>query len=123
MHDYNTDYERAAEKVINYITGNKYTILNPRDVTPKTIKDVLSSFEETQNNSVIFFREMCNIFFPMIDESELVACVPYSMTGKYSSGVITEIEYAKRIGKNVIEIPHLNKYIIEKLGWSNEFTL
>lgn len=126
-HDYNTEYERAAERVINYITGNKYTILNPRDVTPETIEDVLSSFEDDEYIENIQYiryqREMYNVFFPLIDKSQAFACIPDNITGKYSSGVQIEIQHAKKRKKIFIEIPHLDKYIIEGLGWSNEFTL
>lgn len=123
MNDYDTEYERASEKLINYITGNRHTIINPKDVTTETINKALSVFDDTPNKKIIFWREMCNVFFPMIYRSDVFACVPDNISGKYSSGVSREIYYAKNIGITILEIPHIDKYIIDELGWSNEFSL
>lgn len=74
-------------------------ISNPKNifVTEEYKKKLSGTYYE-------FMSIMEKYYFPEIEKCDILIAFKYSKTGKYTSGVIKEIEYAKSIGKEVIEL-------------------
>jgi len=91
--DYNSNFETEVISVIKNNIGKN--IINPKNI--EIDNDV------SIDNYRMFMDELKNYFYPIIKKCNILVAVPYSKTGRYSSAVKKEIEFAK---ENNIKVIH-----------------
>lgn len=99
MCDYGTEYEKAClVRLLEDFPGAK--IINPASIKAPKI-DENKGFEEAVRDNLVKY------YFPYIEDSDLIVAAPAwnhsRLRGQYTLGAKMEIEYAKSIGKRVIE--------------------
>lgn len=95
--DYGNDYivditKITVDKFKKF--GIKCNILDPSKIQVK----------ESEKTSEEYFKVMLKYFYPMINESDIVLAIADSKTDTLSSGVMTEVKYAKSINKEIIKV-------------------
>lgn len=93
--DYGSEHIRDVKARIVRIYGEDTEVVDPSKYADQCID------EEDRGG---FFLNMMDIFFPLIDECEVLVAVPDKEMGSYTGGVITEMRYAKRHGIGVWEL-------------------
>ena len=91
MDEYDTEYEKECEEIIKSMFP-KCEIVNPKNLVTK--------------KGDTFHDEMRNTFFKAIDMSDIFIAAPIRTSNKYSTGVLYEIQHAKRNFMEIIELLH-----------------
>lgn len=99
--DYNTEYE------LNCINEIKNRYPDAEIINPKDIKISDNDKVPLSGRYNYFMKMMSKYYFSEIDKCDLLI-VAKSKSGKYSSGVKKEIEYANSINKSIedLEVPY-----------------
>lgn len=98
MQDYGTDYEQTWVENINE------AFEQCKIVDFEEVKKRISNVDKYKIYGKELYEFELKYFFPLIDQSDYVVAAPawnHIRKGKYTAGVIIEIEYAISVGKKV----------------------
>lgn len=99
--EYHTTHEKECEDKIHRIFPG-CTIVNPNIITEEKIQEVASEYPTIDP----FVVEMTFLYYPLIAKCNTLVYTLDSC-GHISNGVRYEIAYAKRIGRNAIQLPNI----------------